>query len=242
MIKLKQLITEINEQNITITIDGIRSMLSKSWSSKEMARSLNLLLEFYNDGNPKHKLWVEEYLALVNKVLNRVILIAKNLQIPHIDITWLKENLFNHEEFLSDEKDFFPIPLYISAQTSGDESEATIGIMVDVNGKILEIHEGNDEASDETINLANKLVNPQGKQVRIYASHTRELVFKIDESGYIPEGLYVSPDLGHAKAYKDLQGERETFTGFIDINSVSRESDLDWRTIEVTKINKFRFI
>jgi hypothetical protein len=90
--------------------------------------------------------------------------------------------------------------------------------------------------------LANKLVNPTGKPVRIYAAHDTKIVQDIDINEYLPANLYVSPYLPHAQSYLDLKGERSLFTGIININDVSRESDLDWRTIGKTRINKFKWL
>ena len=115
--------------------------------------------------------------------------------------------------------------------------------MVDHDGKVLEIFEGNDEATPETISMVNKLVNPSGKKVRIYGAHDARLVYKIDKTGYLPSNLFVSSYLPHAKSYLlDLKGERNLFSGVININDVSQESNLDWKTIGPTKIEKFRWV
>ena len=112
---------------------------------------------------------------------------------------------------------------------------------MDYNGKAIEIHEGNDEASSETIALANKLINPSGKQVRIYGMHGTEVCRKIEISGYLPPNLYVSPDRGHASRHWD-NTDRSMFTGIVDINDLSQESDLDWKSVGNTKIEKFRWL
>ena len=86
----------------------------------------------------------------------------------------------------------------------------------------------------------NKLVSPSGKKVRIYGAHTNDLISNIDINGYLPKGLYVSPNRNHAEGYLDLEGKRTLFTGLINVNDVNQESSVDWKTIVQTKIDHFR--
>jgi hypothetical protein len=149
-------------------------------------------------------------------------------------------------EYRTNVEEFFPFPLYIAATRNADGDWAEIGVMVDHTGKVLEVHEGNDESSAETIALANKLVNPAGKKVRVYGHHSTKLCYKIEETGYLPPNLYVSPrkelspNWGHASA--DSQDERSMFTGIIDLNDVNQEDEVAWKTVGNTKIDKFRWL
>ena len=130
-------------------------------------------------------------------------------------------------------------PLYIS---SGPQDEATVGIMIDSDGRVLESHEGNDEATPETVQIVNRLVNPNGKPVRVYGLHGTELCHKIDETGYLPANLYVSPDRTHAGTHWQMGQDRSMFTGIINLNDVSQESEIDWKTMGNTKIEIFRWL
>lgn len=239
MIKLKSLITEnVNTSIPDITIDYIDRQLQNKWMNDRQKRNIELLVDFYHK-DEKGKKWVESYIQLLNQTKNKVIKIIDNLKVPHVDISYILDYFFGTYEFKTNEEEFFPFPLYISASP---QDKATIGILVDMNGKVLEIHEGNDEATPETINMANKLVNPQGKLERIYGSHGIDVVRKIEETGYLPANLYVSNYKPHALSYMDLEGKRTTFTGIINTNSVNQESELDWKTIGPTKIYKFRYL
>ena len=170
-----------------------------------------------------------------------IVELANKLQIPYFDVKLIKNYLLEQSEFKFKIEEFFPFPLYVAATRNTDGDWATIGIMVDQNGKVLEIHEGNDEASSETIALANKLVNPSGKPVRVYGMHSTELCRKIEGSGYLPANLYVSPDRGHSSRHWD-NTDRSMFTGIVNINDLSQESDLDCKTVGQTKIDKFRWL
>lgn len=239
MVQLKQLLENVQSD---ITIDDFTKQLESRWVDRDFKAHLQTVEHFYYSDNPEHRKLIEDYFEVLNRVKNRVLDIAKKLNIPHVSLSAIKYHLIHQQEFKINPSEFFPFPLYIAATKNADGDWSEIGIMVDENGKVLEIHEGNDEASPETINLVNRLLNPQGKPVRIYGAHKIPVVQQIEQTGYLPANLYVSKDRGHASRYLDLKGERMMFTGIIDINSVNQESDLDWKTLGPTKIEKFRYL
>lgn len=217
-----------------------------AWSNAEkynmydVLSTLRTLVDFYESDNPDERREAEQYIETLNKVKDTALALAAKLNIPYIDNTH-KSYLLGQSGFKFDVKDFFPYPLYISAEPiSRYSDEGPIGILIDINGNVLEIHEGNDEASPATIALANRLVNPQGKEERVYGSHNEKLVTQIDISDMLPENLYVSPSKSHAASY--WGEDRVLFTGIINLNNVNQESDLDWRTITKTPIKKMRII
>jgi hypothetical protein len=229
----------INENTEKLSIDDIEEILSSKRYSWEAGPTLRTIESFYYDNDTsKHQL-ASDYIDLLNNVKSKALDIGKALNIPHIDGKSINYCLLHQTEFYNKVEDFFPFPLYIS---SAQNDEATIGIMVDINGKVLEIHEGNDEASVESINLANKLLNPGGKKERIYGAHGIKVVNNIEEKGYLPPNLYVSPYRPHAESYIGYTNDRLLFTGIININDISQESDLDWKTLGTTKIDKFRLL
>lgn len=229
----------INPRQLNITIDDFEKIISKSKNFRDNLSLLKVIVDFYYSDDPKKKKDAEDYIQFLNKVGIRYLSIAEQLHLPHIDINSIKAYFLGQTEFSNKEEDFFPFPLYVSASP---QDEATIGIMVNEQGKVTEIHEGNDEATPETIQLVNRLVNPNGKPVRIYGSHAIRLVQKIEETGYLPPNLYVSSYKPHALAYQGIEGDRLSFTGIVNVNSLNQESDLDWKTIETTKIDKFRLV
>jgi hypothetical protein len=235
MIRIRSLLREAVEWG-DITIQDVDNLISSQRADRDSLSLLRTLHDFYR-GDEDQKELVEGYLAMLNKIAKDVIALTTN--IPFVDVKSIKVYLLSQHDFHSKEDEFFPFPIYVSASPNDD---MTIGIMIDQHGKVLDIHEGNDEATPETINMVNKMVNPKGRPVRIYACHNTKLVGDIEISGYLPKDLYVSQDRHHAAGHMDLHGERSMFTGIIDINSVSQESDLDWKTLDKTKIEKFRWL
>jgi len=234
MIKLKEILMEKGN----ITISDVEDILSHKYTSWDIRPLLTTIENFYYDEDPEKQQHAKDYLDLLNATAEHVKKLAKELGIPHFDEASIKNYLLHQQEFHTKMEEFFPFPLYISY---GPEDYATIGILIDSNGKVLEVHEGNDEATPETIALANKLVNPSGKQIRIYGMHGTEVCRKIEESGYLPANLYVSPDRGHASRHWD-NSDRSMFTGIVNLNDLSQESDIDWKTVGLTKIEKFRWL
>lgn len=237
MIKLKTLLLE----NENISIDDVNALVSNKWTSRDAISLLKTIEAFYYSDKPEEKGWAEDYLNLLNKVFAYIIELAKKLNVPHVNARMIRGYLLDQSEFKFKMEEFFPFPIYIAAtpNTGGDWAE--IGVMIDHSGKVLEIHEGHDESSPETISMANKLVNPSGKKVRIYGMHGTKVVQQIEMSGYLPTNLYVSPDRGHASRHWD-NTDRSMFTGIVDINDLSQESEIDWKTMGTTKIDKFRWL
>ena len=250
MIKLKTLLLENSRHTWNpLSINDVQQRLDyyfrqDSWSNRSIFRSLELLEEYYHKDEQSKK-WVEDYLTLLNEVGQQIISIVNKLDIPYVSVKYIKEMLLDREEYLTKVEDAFPFPIYVAGDVSLEEDPEqpmTIGIMVDANGKVLEIHEGNDEATPATIQMVNKILNPKGKAVRIYAAHGLSVVQNIEKTEYLPKGLYVSPSRDVAAGYMDLEGQRAMFTGIIDINDVNQESEIDWRTNDKTKIIRFRLL
>lgn len=239
MIKLKPLLRESKEWS-DITIKDVEGRLSSRFIDREYASTLRTIENFYYSDDEENRKAILGYLSLLNIVGKQALQLTS--QIPYVDVGWIKQYLLSQSEFKTKEEEFFPFPVYVAANADEFGDYNTIGILIDQHGKALEIHEGNDEATSETINMVNKMVIPQGKKVRIYACHNSKLVRQIEISEYLPKDLYVSPYRNHASGYMDLHGERSMFTGIIDISYVNQESDLDWRTLDKTKIEKFRWL
>ncbi len=241
MVLLKQLLLEAEEPQLSISIEDVQRITSSSWGDRDAKITLGVLEDFYFDEDPQKKQYAIEYLELLNRVLAHVLQIVKALKIPHVNLNYIKASVLEQHEFRTKEEEFFPFPLYVAANQTPDGDWAEVGIMIDSNGKVLETHEGNDEATPETVAMVNRMVNPKGKMVRVYGLHGTEVVRKIEETGYLPANLYVSPDRGHASRHWD-QSDRSMFTGIVDQNNLSQESEIDWKTIGPTKIEKFRWV
>lgn len=237
MIKLKTLLLE----NENISIDDVNALVSSKWTSRDAISLLKTVEAFYCSDKPEEKGLAEDYLNLLNKVFAYIIELAKKLNVPHVNERMIKGYLLDQSEFKFKMEEFFPFPIYVSSTPNSDGDWAEIGVMIDHNGKVLEVHEGNDESSAETISFANKLVNPSGKKVRVYGMHGTKVVQQIEATEYLPANLYVSPDRGHASRHWD-NTDRSMFTGIVDINNLSQESEIDWKTMGSTKIEKFRWL
>jgi hypothetical protein len=240
MVLLKTLLLE-NENVDGISIEDVQKLVSSSMVDRDAKITLGILDDWYFDEKPERQQYAKEYISLLNRVFQHVVKLAQGLKAPHVNVKYIKSFLLEQREFKFKEEEFFPFPLYIAATPDEYGDFYEIGIMIDQNGKVLEIHEGNDEATPETINMVNKLVNPSGKKVRVYGMHGTKVVQQIEMTGYLPANLYVSSDRGHAASHWD-NTDRSLFTGIVDINDLSQESDLDWKTIGPTKIEKFRWV
>jgi len=216
-----------------VTLEEIKQVADgKGILDRDAIRNAELLLDFYYNEENGEKL-VKEVLTLYNKALVKLLRLLG--RVPYYSRNALLSDLMART-FPANVSDLFPIAIYIS---SSPQDKDTVGILVHENGK-RDLFEGNDEASNETYALVNRLLGG-GKEVRIWGMHTEDLVYKIKQTKTIPEGLYVSPSRSYAEGHYDLEKKnRVLFSGTINDADVRKESDVDWKTLTATEIKKMQ--
>ena len=222
--------SSLESGNGLIDFDYIEKLYEKDRNNYLLRRLLN----------NKTKKWAVDYINLRNEVLKKIINYTKS--IPNANIEFQKKLLVTgegDEDVKTSVDSFFPVVVEVSASKDDD---MTISLSLESDGRFSGIFEGNDEASPETVKLVNKLINPSGKMVKVYGTHGRDVVRKIKETGTVPADIYLSPDREYSKGYQDLEGNRETFVGYVNSNSLNQESEVDWKTIEPTEIKNFRYL
>lgn len=133
-----------------------------------------------------------------------------------------------------EEDSFFPIPVYVS---SSPEDKNTIGLLVFEDGTV-EMFEGNDEATPETVEMVNKALGLDNKWQKVYGSHGEKVVSQIQGTMELPIGLYVSPSMGYASGFWGK--DRVMFSCWVEMSCLSQESDLDWKVIKQCPVKGFR--
>ena len=234
MKSFRQYLSE-QKNSLRVTIDSLRKLSNQILMDRDAERNINFLLDYYDDGNEES---VNEIIDLYNKALAYLLnIVRKKARGVYIDQKGIVLSLFGHQEFPHDVKGQFPIPIYVS---SGPSDKDTIGILVHYNGK-LEMFEGNDLASDETVEIVNDLLG-LNKSVVVYGLHGEELVRKIEKTKTIPKGVYVSPSKKYASGYWSVNEPKIMFMAKINQGSLRQESEYDWVTIKDTKIQQFRIL
>lgn len=120
------------------------------------------------------------------------------------------------------------IPVYVS---SSPDDKATIGILPTKDGK-YKIFEGNEEASEDTLDLVNDLTGAGEKLVTVYGSHTSDVIDRI-KRGDFPTGIFVSPKREVAEGY--FGADREVVKFKIPLSRIAQHSDVDWQIREEKK-------
>jgi len=130
-------------------------------------------------------------------------------------------------QFLTyDEVDDWPMFLNVKGTVKLDDG---IDLIIHKGGKI-EIHEGNEEASPETMRIVNDILGLGDKEERIYGSHGKDVVEMIEKTKKLPIDLYVSPSKKYVEGF---WGENRTmFTGLVKLKYINQESTVDWRIID----------
>jgi hypothetical protein len=229
---LRILVKESLQEQFNITVDDLANLLNRKSLFRDEEEKIGFIYDYY-DKDPK---LTNELLAFLSEA-GREILSHIEGKVGYVDKKNLMVRLLTRETAYDFNKaSIFPMFVYVS---SGPEDKDTIGLMVNQDGS-LEMFEGSDEASSETIDMVNRLLNPEGKQIKVYASHNFDLVNKIRETETLPANLYVSPNREHAAGY--WGEDRQLFSCIVDQNDLSMESEVDWKTIRSTKISKFRFM
>lgn len=200
---------------------------------RDLARNVDVILDL-DDEDPSG---TDKLLGMLSRVGTGAI---AHVKAPYVDVEGLKSHLIGwpslFDRFMKGEAAMWPVPIYVSSSPS---DKATIGLMVHKSGK-LEMFEGNDEATTETIELVNDLMGLGSKMVTVYASHSETVVDKIRERGELLADLYVSPNKSHAAGY--WGEDRVLFSVEIPLSAVSQESHVDWRVLKSTPFKKFKFV
>jgi hypothetical protein len=222
----------INESSrFIITLNDIKAMTDSSMSIDAQRNASSFLDMWYDDKALKKD--IGYYLNMFSKAGQRALQILGN--VPYYSRKDLMEKFFQYTFLPEKEDDLWPIPIYISAEAN---DKNTIGILVYKNGK-KEMFEGNDEASPETYELVDKILGDV-KEVEVWGFHDENLVTKIKQTGELPKDLYMSPNKKYAQGYWSLKGDRLLFSGLVMSNAFRKESEVDWKTKEETKIKKVR--
>lgn len=221
----------------SITIDDLKRLLDKVMLDREAERMIDLIVDFYYRGDDD-KEYVEKLLANASRAATIAVEAVEKMAgpIPYIDRSTLISGLFSSEDVPYEVEQFFPVRVYVSG-APGDRM--TVGFLVHEGGKI-EMFEGNDEASEETYTLVNKILGNDKKEVRVWAMHTWDVIETIRDTGKIPIGLYVSPNRETAEGHYDLEGDRALFSGIITKGCVREESEVDWRVMKDCPVKSFR--
>ena len=175
-----------------------------------------------------------DYLKFLSKIASDTYRkLKQNYNIPNINEWALIDRMLDNSDLTYEVDEFFPLPVYIS---STDIKGDNIGVLVNKEGKIIEYFEGNEEATDETVEMVNNIFNPKGKDVWVWGSHGSDTVEKIKRNMLLPKGIFVSPSKEYASGY--FGDERILFKVLVNINNLSMESEYDWKTIKPTAVKK----
>ncbi|MFW6046280.1 MAG: hypothetical protein ACOCP4_00555 [Candidatus Woesearchaeota archaeon] len=127
-------------------------------------------------------------IGFINKKTSKKVYYEKNQII---------RQFFDFESFPTKIEDLFPVIIYVSAHPN---DENTIGLLVDKNGNIKEF-EGNEEASNETYNLIDDILETSDKKITVFGNHSENIVKKIRKTKTLPKNLYMSPYKNYAEGY-----------------------------------------
>jgi hypothetical protein len=158
------------------------------------------------DGYEDSKSYIDDMISKMNEYIQTIYTNMSQIYSVNIDKGLIRFHVVEHimsywgdEGIIKELKDLFPFPVYISAtDIQGDN----IGIYIDSEYTIKGIFEHNEEATDETVKMVDKIINgDKGKVITIYGSHNENVVSNIENNNIIPKGMYISPSLEYAKSY-----------------------------------------
>jgi len=223
----------LNEsKKIILTIRDLEKLSNKSYLSNDVRRNVDFLIDYWYETSKKE---VAHFLKTYSNVANKVLKILG--KVPYYDKNSLISSLLSTDYLPEKESDLFPVPVYISANPN---DKNTIGILIHENGK-KELFEGNDEASNETYELVDKIIGEK-KPIRVYGYHGEKVVEKIRKTMKLPKNLYMSPSKQYALGYWSTEEKRIPFSVIAMTNDFRKESDYDWKTKKEVKIKNFRYL
>src|SRR5258706_8075792 len=111
MVRLKTLLLEANEPQLSISIEDVQKLVSSRWVNRDAAITLGVIEDFYFDDDPKKNQYAVQYIELLNEVLAYVIKISQGLGVPYVNFNLVKNYLLeNQQGFKTTIEEFFPFP------------------------------------------------------------------------------------------------------------------------------------
>lgn len=221
-----------------LTVDDVEKILNHIHNRQDRI-PFEIVLDYLTSEDPSKVSYIQEVYGKNMKKIYDIIkkrLDEVGIQEEEINFVWVHTKEETIKKIFSDSPEINEFVFYIHSRNS--PSYKSIGILYK-DGKFI-IFEGNDEADGETIQLANKIVyGNKPRYVRVYGSHGSKVVDEIEKTGMLPTGLYVSPDKSYAEGY--WGEDRILFSGIIDANNVSQESEVDWKVLKPIPIKAFKY-
>lgn len=227
-----------NEKIFNLSAEEVENMLKKTHNSQNKIK-FKTILDYLTSKDPSDVLYIQKkYEKNIKKIYD---IIKKrfeevNISEEEININWedIKEEVI--KSIFNENSEINEFVFYVYSKNSSQYK--SIGILYKNENFIL--FEGNEEADEETIQLVNKIIyGNKPKYVKVYGSHGSKVVDEIEKTGMLPKGLFVSPNKEYASGY--WGEDRILFSGIIDANAISAESDVDWKVLKPIPIKLFRY-
>lgn len=221
-----------------LSADIIEEILKSIYDSSDKI-PFKIILNYFKNNDTSNIAYIQNvYITNMKKIYNIVQQRLKEVSVSknEININWKPtiENII--KKIFSENPELSTFVFYVHSKDSPKYN--SIGIIYRDNK--FEIFEGNDHSDSKTIQIANKIVfGNKPKYVKVYGSHNNKIVEYIESTGLLPPNLYVSPKREYAEGY--WGEDRILFSGIINANDVSQESEVDWKTVQETPIQNFKY-
>lgn len=199
------------ESQFILTRDDVEHLLNR-WSDRDVRFRAEWVLDHWDED------YVQGFISQVSETGSRALRLLG--PIPHLDRSSFIQQFFTGEDIFDAARNW-PIVAYVSGG-----GEDTVGLEIGEDGTV-KIFEGNDEASEATLDLVNRLTKAGDQLVRVWTSQPEEVVVKIKTELVVPAGIYVSPVRSHAEGY--WAPGRELIWLKLPLGAMDQESELDWR-------------
>lgn len=154
-----------------------------------------------------------------------------NIEIPSIDA--IVNSVVNAED------DPNPNTCVIYVYKGNDEYDS-IGLLVNIKDKTIDIFEENEESNQATISAVTALTKDPDEYVKVFSSQPTSIIDSIERSHTVPKGMFVSPDISYAKGY--LQENRDIISFDIQYKYINPHSPYDWQINADAPIKQFKYI
>lgn len=213
-------------ENYTSKMRNISTFDNQNWNAR-------WIYEHYDEYKDNYDTLFKDYETFVNDRLKELIDIGGHF---YYDRKGIVTTFLSSEDIY--ENDHWPFLIYVSG--TGDNGDE-IGLLMHQN-KQIEQFEGNEESSEQTDQLVNKLLGIGDKEIRVYGQHGEELVWKMKEENFLEKNIYVTPDKSYAEGYWHLEQNRLMFSCLVKLKHLKQESDVDWRVLEKVPVKNFKIL
>lgn len=199
-------------------------------------KTINELIQSAKESQHEYINYINDEVSdrvLAHKKAELIITSQSQLKVEPLNIATTIKSIVNSD---AETKDHNNVIVYVYGKNLDD----SIGLVVNVSTKKIEMFDENEEADDTTQDMVTALLVDPESYVTVYCAHDVKLCEHIFNTNEIPANLFFSPKKQYAESYLDKSRDIISFN--IQYKYIRQHSNVDWKSKEKCKVDKVKYI